>query len=143
MFDTLSVTTDSPEQARKRYERLVYLLIGIGCIGLVAGLVLEQQLAGTVIYLAGVWVGIGIAVALPYWSDIRFYDERDEEIAARASGLTMYALFIVGISVVPALYVLSAAAYIQITATMWGAIYLASALYLFWGLCYLLVTRRY
>ncbi|AHG02287.1 hypothetical protein HALLA_20510 (plasmid) [Halostagnicola larsenii XH-48] len=124
------------------YERTVYAIIAIAIVGLLAGLVFDQEYAGTVIYLVGVWLGAGLAYLLPKWSEVRFYDERDEELTRRASGLAMSVAFVVGLGVVPPLYALEAAGQLTITPTMWGAIYVASALYLVWGVCYAIASRR-
>ncbi|SDQ24846.1 DUF2178 domain-containing protein [Natronobacterium texcoconense] len=142
MSDTMLPTASSPERTRRRYERLVYGIFAIAIVGLLAGLVIGQQLAGTAIYLVGVWLGAVVAYLVPTVSNVRFYDERDERLVERASSLTMSVAFVVGISIVPALYVLGAAGYVTITETMWGGIYVASALFLLWGLCYGIVTHR-
>lgn len=142
MSDTILPTVGTPERTRKVYERAVYAIFVIAIAGLLAGLVFDQEYAGTVIYLVGVWLGAGLAYLLPKWSEVRFYDERDEELSRRASGLAMSVAFVVGLGVVPALYALEAAGQLTITPTMWGAIYAASALYLVWGICYTVVARR-
>ncbi|MDJ1434646.1 DUF2178 domain-containing protein [Halostagnicola sp. A-GB9-2] len=142
MSDTTLPTVGTPERTRKVYERTVYAIFAVAIIGLLAGLVFNQEYAGTVIYLVGVWLGVGLAYLLPKWSDVRFDDERDEEIFRQASGLAMSVAFVVGLGVVPAVYVLGAAGHLTITSTMWGAIYAASAMYLVWGACYTIVSRR-
>ncbi|GAB7017404.1 DUF2178 domain-containing protein [Halostagnicola bangensis] len=142
MSDTTLPTVGTPERTRKVYERAVYAIFAIAIVGLLAGLVFNQEYAGTVIYLVGAWLGTGLAYLLPKWSDVRFYDERDEEISRQASGLAMSVAFVVGIGVVPALYALDAAGHLTITSTMWGAIYAASAMYLLWGACYTIVSYR-
>ena len=141
MYDSKLPATNTPEQTRKRYEQLVYGVFAVAIVGLLAGLAFGYQLAGATIYLVGVWLGVGLTFLLPKLSDVTFYDERDEDLHRRASGLTMSVLFIVALGVVPAVYVLDAAGYVTITPTMWGSIWTASALFLLWGLCYGITAR--
>jgi len=142
MPDTLVPTIDSPERTRKLYERLVSAVIGVAVIALLTGLAVGQQLVGAAIYLVGVWVGVALAVLIPTFSEVRFYDERDDAIYRRASGTAMGIAFVVGLSIIPVLYVLDAAGTMTITPTMWGGIYVVSALYLCWGVCYTAISRR-
>ncbi len=108
--------THSPLGIGKRtYERGIWGLVGIGCLGLLAGIILGQQLIGTVTYLVAVWAAVLTAVALPYLSDAKLADERDERLHNHASGLTIGITFMVGISIIPAVYVLDAGNYISIS----------------------------
>ncbi|NGM68238.1 DUF2178 domain-containing protein [Natronolimnobius sp. AArcel1] len=135
--------TNSPLGIGKRtYERGIWGLVGIGCLGLLAGIVFGQQLIGTATYLVAVWAAVLAAVSLPYISDAKLSDERDEQLHNHASGLTIGIAFMVGISIIPAVYVLDAGNYITISATAWGAIFLFSALGLLYGACYTVVSRR-
>jgi len=56
--------------------------------------------------------------------------------------LTLGVLFVLGLSVIPAIYVLKAAGRIEPSPEVTGAILLASGLFLLWGVAYGIVNRR-
>ncbi|GGN21398.1 DUF2178 domain-containing protein [Halarchaeum nitratireducens] len=130
-----------PALTRRTYRRLVYGIIAVGVIGLLAGIVLDERLLGTVVYLCGAWLGAGIAFLAPWWSDTTLQDERDYDLHNRASGLTMGIATILGISIIPALYVLDAGGYVEISGAIGGAIAVLSALFLLYGVCFAIVQR--
>jgi len=127
---------------RRTYRRVVYGIIGIGILGLLVGIATDRQLAGTVVYLLGAWVGSAIAFLAPRWSDTKLQDERDYELHNRASGLAMGTTMVVGLSVVPPLYVLDADGYIDIAGALGGSILTLSALFLLYGACLGIAKRR-
>lgn len=66
-------------------------MVGFGLaagLALAVGAALERPLLGVGLYA----VGLTAAVSLPYATDVRLFDERDDRIHRRASGLTL-ALF--------------------------------------------------
>jgi amino acid permease len=127
---------------RRTYRRVVYGIIGIGILGLLVGIATDRQLAGTVVYLLGAWVGSAIAFLAPRWSDTRLQDERDYELHNRASGLVMGTTMVVGLSVVPSLYVLDADGHIDIAGALGGSILTLSALFLLYGACLGIAKRQ-
>ena len=141
MSDTLQPTIRTVAGSPRRYKRVVYSIFAVGIAGLFAGIVFEMPLAGTTVYLLGAWVGSGLAALLPRVSDATLVDERDQAVHRRASGLAVNVTAVVGISVVPPLYALSAAEVVRITQTMWGAIWMGSAFFLLWGGCLFYVDR--
>ena len=138
----MAISQNKAGLTRQTYHRLVYSIVGIGILSLLAGLVINQHLTGTVIYLLAMWIGGGIAFLAPKWSDANLQDERDYDLHNRASGLTMGITMAVGIGVVPVLYVLDAGGYVDIWGTVGGVILLASAMFLLYGICYGVVKRR-
>ena len=138
----MAITQTKTGLTRQTYHRLVYSIVGIGIFSLLAGLVINQHLVGTVIYLLAAWIGGAIAFLAPKWSDANLQDERDYDLHNRASGLTMGITMTVGIGVVPVLYVLDAGGYVTITGAIGGVILLASAMFLLYGLCYGIAKRR-
>ena len=140
MSDSMHAALDVLGGGKRAYERLVWGLVAVGCLGLVAGIVLDARLAGTATYLVTVWAGMLVAFGLPYATETTLYDERDEVLHNRASGLTIGIACIATISIVPALYVLDAGGYFDITSTMWGGIYVVSGLGLLYGVCYAFLT---
>lgn len=127
---------------RQTYRRLVYAIIGVGILGLFAGFILDQHIAGTVIYLLGAWIGGAIAFITPKLSSAKLQDERDQELHNRASGLAMGISMVLGLSLIPALYVLDAGGYVNLSGAPGGAILTASALFLLYGVCFGVVQRR-
>jgi hypothetical protein len=75
-------------------------------------------------------------------TDVPLQDERDTDLYNRASGLTLGVLFVLGLSIVPVIYVLEAAGRIETPPEVNGAILLASGLFLVWGVAYGIVKRR-
>ena len=142
MLDTLTSGTNEPGQARRVYYRIVYAIFAIAIIGLLAGLVTGRELLGTIIYCGGAWIGSGITVLAPKLTDVPLQDERDTDLYNRASGLTLGVLFVGGLSIIPVIYVLEAAGRIETPPEVNGAIFLASGLFLMWGVSYGIVKRR-
>jgi len=138
----MSETRTESGFTRQTYRRVVYGVVGIGILGLLVGIALEHHLLGTVVYLLGAWIGGGIAFLAPRWSDTPLQDERDYELHNRASGLAMGITMALGLSIVPALYVLDAGGYMTISGTIGGGILVASALFLLYGVCLGIVQRR-
>src|SRR6056297_2150283 len=142
MFDTALSGSDEPGRPRRVYYRVVYAILAIAIVGLLAGMATGRELIGTIIYCAGAWIGSGIAFIAPKLTDVPLQDERDTELYNRASGLTLGVLFVLGLSVIPAIYVLEAAGRIDPPPQVNGMILLASGLFLLWGAAYGIVKRR-
>lgn len=138
----MTTTQNGSGITRQTYSRLVYAIGGIGIIGLLAGMVLGHHLAGTVVYLLGVWIGGGIALVAPLWSDTKLQDERDYDLHNRASGLTIGITMVAGLSIVPVIYVLDAGGYVGLAGAVGGAIAVFSGLFLLYGICFGVVKRR-
>ena len=136
MSDTLQPTIETVAGSPRRYKRVVYSIFAVGIAGLFAGMLFDMPLAGTTTYLLGAWIGGALAAVLPRVSSATLTDERDTAVHRHASGLTISIVGTVGIGVLPALYALEAAGRLTITPTMWGAIWMGSALFLVWGGCY-------
>ena len=127
---------------RQKYRRLVCGIGGLAILGLLAGFGLDQHFAGTVIYLLGAWTAGGIAVLAPVWSEAPLQDERDWELHNRASGILIGITMVIGLSMLPALYVLDAGSYIEITGVVSGIVFTLSALFLLYGVCFGIAKRR-
>lgn len=131
-----------PGFTRQKYRRVVCGIIAIGILGLLAGIAFDHTVIGTSVYLGGTWIGGGIAFLAPKWSDTPLQDERDYELHNRASGLAMGITMALGLSIVPALYVLDAGGYMEISGAIGGGILVASGLFLLYGVCLGIVQRR-
>ncbi|MFC5278430.1 DUF2178 domain-containing protein [Halorubrum rubrum] len=142
MFDNIVSETGDPGRARRLYYRSVYAIVTVSIVGLLAGMATGRELIGTSIYCVGVWLGGGISFLAPKLTDVPLQDERDTDLYNRASGLTLGVLFVGGLSVIPVIYVLEAARRIETPPEVNGAIFLASGLFLMWGVSYGIVKRR-
>ncbi|HMB51550.1 MAG TPA: DUF2178 domain-containing protein, partial [Natronoarchaeum rubrum] len=100
---------------RRTYRRLVYGIVAVAVLGLFVGIALGQHLAGAVVYLLGTWIGGTITVAAPRLSDRTLQDERDYELHNHASGLALRVTMVLGLSVLPVLYVLDAGGQFEIS----------------------------
>lgn len=141
-MDAVMTTNARSGLTRQRYRGLVYGIGGVAILGLLVGIVLDQHFAGSIIYLLGVWIAGGIAVLAPMWSEATLQDERDWELHNRASGILVGITMVLGLSVLPVLYVLDAGNYIDITGTASGVILTLSALFLLYGVCLGIAKRR-
>jgi len=142
MLDSVTLKTDGTGRERRIYYRVVYAIFGIAIVGLLAGMAMGKELVGTIIYCGGAWIGSGITFLAPKLTGVPLQDERDTELYNRASGLTLGVLFVLGLSVIPAIYVLAAAGRIDPPPQVNGMILLASGLFLLWGAAYGIVKRR-
>ena len=138
----MTATNTNATLTRRRYRGLVYGIGGLAVLGLLAGFVLDRHFAGTLVYLLGAWIAGGIAVLAPIWIEATLQDERDWELHNRASGILVGITMVLGLSILPALYVLAAGNYIEITGAVSGVILTLSALFLLYGVCFGLAKRR-
>lgn len=140
--DIVTTTETNSRLTRQTYRRLVYGIAGTAVLGLFAGIIINQHFIGAIIYMVGAWIGGGIAVIAPRWSETTLQDERDYELHNRASGLLVRATMVLGLSILPALYVLDAGGYFEITGAASGVVLTLSALFLGYGVCYGIAKRR-
>ena len=138
----MTATNTNSKLTRQRYRGLVYGIGGLAILGLLAGFVLDQHFAGTLVYLLGAWIAGGIAVLAPMWSEATLQDERDGELHNRASGILIGITMVLGLSILPALYVLEAGNHLEITGVVSGVILTFSALFLLYGVCFGIAKRR-
>ncbi len=121
---------------RRTYKRLVYGIVAVAVLGLFVGIALDRYFVGAVVYLLGAWIGGTIAVVAPRLSDRTLQDERDYELHNHASGLALRVTMVLGLSVIPALYVLEAGGQFEISGAVSGMVLTLSALFLLYGICY-------
>ncbi|WP_075935901.1 DUF2178 domain-containing protein [Halosegnis longus] len=138
----MTATSTNSKLTRRRYRGLVYGIAGLAILGLLAGFVLNRHFVGALIYLLGVWIAGGITVLAPMWSETTLQDERDWELHNRASGILVGITMVIGLSILPAIYVLDAGNYIEITGIASGVILTLSALFLLYGVCFGIAKQR-
>lgn len=122
----------------RTYRRASNASYVVGIVALVAGLVLGQPLVGVVAYVAGFALG----VAIPSATSRPVYDERDEELAARASGLLLTGLGFGGFAVFVSLFVLSTLGQFTWSSELLAVFWAWSAFWLLWGGTYTYVRLR-
>lgn len=135
-------TTTRSGLTRRRYRGFVYGVAGLSILGLLAGIALDRHFAGAIVYLLGTWIAGGTTVLAPRWSETTLQDERDWELHNRASGILVGLTMVLGLSVLPAVYVLDAGSYIDVTGVASGVILTLSSLFLLYGVCLGIAKRR-
>jgi len=138
----VTATTTGSGFTRRTYRRLVYGIAAVAVLGLFAGFLVDRHFVGALVYLVGVWVSGGVAVLAPRWSERTLQDERDYELHNRASGILVGVAMVFGLSVLPAVYVLDAGGYYEVTGVVSGVIFTLSGLFLLYGVCYGIAKRR-
>lgn len=138
----MTTTTRSSGLTRRTYRGLVYGIAGIAVVGLFVGILLDHHFLGAIVYLVGVWIGGAIAVLAPKVSDTTLQDERDYELHNRASGLLVRIAMVLGLSVLPVVYVLDAGGSFEVTGAVSGVVLTLSALFLLYGVCCGIAKRR-
>lgn len=121
--------TDAPDHEalveRRRSRRIVWGLVGVGCLAYVAGLVADRPLVGLAVY----WLcGVGF-VAYGFLSNAEPYDERDLEIQGKAAGSTLAVAAAVLIAGAPGMSALEAAGVYAASSWYWGAMFALAGIF--------------
>lgn len=122
---------------RRQTRRLTFGILLVGVVGFLLADAVGRPVLGVGIY----WAGVLGFFAVRRWSDVSLADERDCELERRAS---YDALRIAAVALVvgaPATVVLREAGYLEFSPTLQGAIVGYIALFLVFGIAY--VVRRY
>lgn len=130
------MTETPPIRRGQRYRRLVLGVFAVGIVGLLAGMALEQTLAGLVVYSVTAFAGIAATLYVSYGTSIPLQDERERRLYERASHATVNLLAYVGVPLVIGVYLLGATGQYEIGPTLVGAIYAFSGFGLLWGAVY-------
>lgn len=129
-------------ETRRRWKLAIYASYGVGALAIVVGVVVERQLAGAIAYLLGIVLGTAFWAIARFYSPVLLYDERDLRAERRASHRAILTTAAVGLAVFPVLFVLDAAGYYEIQPPLEGALYAVSALFLLWGVLYVVDRVR-
>jgi uncharacterized membrane protein len=86
------------------YRRATVALSVLAAVALAAGTVLQRPFVGIAVYA----VALGSVFVLPALTDTRVFDERDDELTARAAGTTLTLFGWLSALVYPSLVALSA-----------------------------------
>lgn len=127
---------------RRRWKIAMGSPFAIGIAGMVLGITLGYELAGSVAYLAGIVGGTIACGAASRFADVTLYDERFDDVATRASHYTYLTAVYLGLAVFPVLFVLEAAGEFSFDPLLTGVLYSFSALGLTWGAYYTVLDRR-
>ncbi|MEY7850226.1 hypothetical protein AB7C87_13615 [Natrarchaeobius sp. A-rgal3] len=134
MTERLTVSDYSPKTYR-RASNASYLA---GIAALLAGFVVGRPLVGLGAYTAGFVVG----AAIPYLASRPVYDERDEQLTARASELVLTGLAYGGLVVFVGLFAAELAGYYNWSTELWAVFWAFCAFWLVWGGTYTYVRIR-
>jgi hypothetical protein len=122
-----------PLDARKRSRRVIWGLVGLGCVAYLAGIALDRPLVGVGVY----WLCCIGFMTYGYVTDAEPYDERDHEIMAKAAGSTLTVAAFALIAGGPGMAALQAADVASAPGWFWGAMYALAGLFL----TYVLATQ--
>ncbi|RXK48326.1 DUF2178 domain-containing protein [Halorientalis pallida] len=135
----MSTTQEHPARRGQRYNRIIMAVFAVGIVSFFAGMLLDQTLAGLVVYAVACLGGIAALLYLQFASSVQLTDEREQRLNERASGATIMIAAYIGLPVVIGLYLLDNLGYYTIPPVVWGGIYAYSALFLLWGVVYTVV----
>lgn len=122
---------------RRRYRRLLSLVLAVGVLGFVAAIELGYTLVGVAVY----WAGLLGFVAVWKGTDITLYDERERDIERRASTVTLLVAAVALVTVGPATTALEETGLYDTPAMVEGALFGYVLLFGLFGVVYL--TMRY
>ena len=123
---------------RRRYKRLMYGALFVGILGLFVGVLVDQFVAGVVVY----WAGFFGMLAVWKLSPIDLYDERDTAIERKASGYTLNVLAFVLVVGAPGGIVLERGGVVELPAAFDGAMWTLVAVFVLFGVTYTALRRR-
>lgn len=112
-------TDHDPLAARKRSQRVIWGLVALGCVAFLGGIALDYPLVGVAVY----WLCCLGFMAYGSLTDAEPYDERDQEIMAKAAGTTLTVAGFVLIAGGPGMAALQAADVATAPGWFWGAMY--------------------
>jgi uncharacterized membrane protein len=138
----MTMTQDHPVRRGQKYKRLLLGLVAVGVVALIGGMVIDQHLAGLVVYAVGALGALAVTLYGQFSDSITFMDERDQRLHERASNATVSVVSYVGLPTVVALYLLDATGRFEIGPALWGGIWTLSGFYLLWGVVYLGLRYR-
>ncbi|WP_435077537.1 DUF2178 domain-containing protein [Halococcus sp. AFM35] len=136
------MTTARPIQRGKRYRRLINGLFAVGIVSLLAGMLIEQTLAGLVVYTVAVLGAIGTTTVLQYRSSVSLQDERERELGRRASSITFQLFGYLGLFTFIALFLLDATGRYPMNETAVTLLYAYAVICLTWGAIYTALRYR-
>ncbi|WP_227132865.1 hypothetical protein [Halorubellus salinus] len=116
MFETESTDHD-PLAARRRSRRVIWGLVALGCLAYLAGIALGLPFVGVGLY----WLCCVAFVGYGFVTEAEPYDERDQEIQAKAAGSTLGAAAFALIAGGPGMAALEAANAYTAPGWFWGA----------------------
>jgi len=138
----MSTTTTHPVQEGQRYRRMLLGLYAVAVVGFGAGVLLDQFLAGLVVYSLGALGGVVATLYLEFWSPVQLLDERDRRVHERASHAVVNLFAYVGLPTFVGLFLLDATGTYAFGPTASGVLYAFSGFYLVWGAAYVVLRRR-
>jgi len=120
----------------------VYGLFGIGIAALLVGTAIGRDLAGIVVYAVAVIGGIGATFYLQFGTSVSLQDEREEELALRASNVTFQLYGFLGLFAFVGLFLLDALGRPSIGPAVETLLYAYAVITLTWGAVYTALRNR-
>ncbi|WP_335999634.1 DUF2178 domain-containing protein [Halorientalis halophila] len=136
------MSTTHPIQRGQKYKRAILGLFAVAFAGFIAGLVLDQMVAGLAVYGVAAVAGVALTLYVQFGSSVRLLDEREQRIEERASHAVINLFAYVGVPTFATLFLLEATGYYEFGPTVSGVLYAFSAIYLVWGLLFTLLRYR-
>ncbi|AQL41832.1 hypothetical protein BV210_03480 [Halorientalis sp. IM1011] len=136
------MTPTHPIRRGQKYKRVMLGFVAIGVLAFFAGMLIDQYLAGLIVYAVGAMGALVVTVYAEFSDAITFLDERDQRLHERASHATVSAVSYVALPIIVALYLLDAIGQYDIPPVVWGGIWVLSAFYLLWGAVYTVYRYR-
>lgn len=127
---------------RQHWKLAIFGPYVLGILGLFVGLLIERQLAGSVLYLAGIVGGTVAGTYACFRADVTVTDERFAALERRASHYTILTVAYVGLAIFPLLFVLDTAGEFAFDPTTEALLYGFSALGLLWSAIYAALRAR-
>jgi uncharacterized membrane protein len=136
------MTTTRPIQKGKRYRRLIYGLFTIAIVSFFIGMLIEQFLAGLVVYTVTGVGGIALTFYLQHRSSVSLEDEREQELGRRASSITFQLFGYLGLFAFITLFFLDALGRYSLSGTAETLLYAYAVITLTWGAIYTVLRYR-
>jgi len=136
------MTSTHPVRRGQRYKRAILGLFAAGIVGFFTGMVVDQYLAGLVIYTVACLAGIAGTLYLQFGTSIQLYDEREQRVAQRASQAVVNVVAYVMLPVFIGIFLLDATGRYTMGSTVEGVLYAFSAFYLLWGVAFVIYNHR-
>lgn len=129
-------------QRGQRYRRLIMGGMAVGVVAFLAGMLLDQVLAGLVVYAVAGVGGVAALLYLRFLSPVELTDERQVRLQERASNAVVCLFAYAGVPVWIGVFLLDATGHYEIGPTVAGSLYTFGTFYLVLGAVYLALWLR-
>lgn len=141
-----ATNSHAPLETRRRYRRWMDRSIGAGILGLFVAFGAWIVVPADPLVFAGVaiyWLGFLGYLGIWKGTSVTLFDEREEQMELKASGLTLSVFAFVLVFSAPAVVALSITDVYTVPPELWGAITAYVAVFVVFGIVYTYVKRSY